>query len=703
MCEIYSRVDKRLNRTKKNIVILFIILLAFSLEVSSGFSLEGELPPRFKKWLEQEVVYIITPLEKEVFLQLKTDKERDLFIEAFWNQRDPTSGTPENEFKEEHYRRINYANHHFGRGVPKLGWETDRGRIYIILGEPRGIDRYTGGTQVYSTEVWFYQGLTQYGLPAGFNLVFFQKDGLGEYVLYSPIADGPQALLTSYFGDQGDHTQAFKALRKINPSLANISLSLIPGESTPFGHPSLASDMLIQSVYTVPQKELEDRYAQMFLDYKDKVDVEYSTNYIDSDSSIKILQNPPGVYFVHYVVELGKFSMQQYQDKYSTHLTINGNVSDLEGKTIYQYDGSISVELDEDQLKNITYKPFDIYDMFPLIAGSYKFSVIIKNDVSKEFTTVEKDIIIPEDDSELGMSSLVLGYKMEKAAPEAQNLKVFKLGSFQILHQPKKIFRSQDSLFLAFQILGLSPDLRQKGQLRYDFFKDDAPFMSFTREVSQYEGGVNFIHEFPLRDFSPGYYSLRVGLWDGEQEILSEDENFEISPVSKFPRPWIHTRTLPPPDHPVYSFLLGKQLFSKGEFNKAQPKLEEAFQKKPDSLDFALNLAQVYSALKKYQQVKQVLMAFSDVSEVPYQLYFLLGKSHQALGEFDQAISVYNKALSHYGINSNLLNSIGECYYRLGILDEALAAWKKSLEINDNQPDVEEKVKILKKKVPEFD
>jgi GWxTD domain-containing protein len=698
MKEISSISDRRLNTINRCIVILFIFLLAFPLEASSGFRAEGELPPRFKKWLEQEVCYIITPLEKKVFLQLQTDRERDLFMEAFWKQRDPTYGTPENEFREEHYRRINYANHQFGRGVPKPGWETDRGRIYIILGEPRGIDRHSGGTQVHNTEVWFYQDLTQYGLPAGFNLVFFQKDGVGDYILYSPSADGPQALLTSYFGDQGNPVQAFYKLREIDPNLAKVSLSLIPGESTAFGRPSLASDILIQNIHAVPQKELKDRYAQMFLDYKDKVEVEYSANFIESDSSIKILQNPPGVYFVHFVAELMKFSVQQYQDKYSTHLTVNGNVSDSDGKTVYQYDGSISAELDGDQLKSISYKPFAIYDMFPLIAGSYKFSLIIKNDVSKEFTTVEKEIIIPNDDSALNMSSLVLGYKMYQTSSEAQNLKAFKLGSFQILHQPKNIFRAQDTLFLAFQIRGLSSDLRQKGELKYDFFKDDEPFLSSSRKISQYEGGLNFIHEFSLQEFPPGYYRLQVGLWDGEQEILSEDENFVISPVSMIPRPWIHTKTLPPPDHPIYSFLLGKQLFSKGEFHKAQAKLEEAFHKKPDSLDFALNLAQVYSVLGKHLQAKQVLMPFSDVSEVPYQLYYLLAKSHQVLGEFDQAISVYNKALSHYGINSNLLNSIGECYYQLGIWDEALAAWEKSLEISGSQPDVEEKVKILKKK-----
>jgi len=96
-------------------------------------------------------------------------------------------------------------------------------------------------------------------------------------------------------------------------------------------------------------------------------------------------------------------------------------------------------------------------------------------------------------------------------------------------------------------------------------------------------------------------------------------------------------------------------------------------------------------------------MAFSEGSEVPYQLYSLLGKSHQNMGEFDQAITVFDKALSHYGINSNLLNFLGECYYNLGVWDEALAAWEKSLEINNNQPEVEEKVKILKKKRSEFD
>ncbi|GAI76573.1 unnamed protein product, partial [marine sediment metagenome] len=164
--------------------------------------------------------------------------------------------------------------------------KTDRGRIYIILGEPRDIERMVGEPEIYNAEIWFYQGLTKYGLPPGFNLVFYQKDGIGEYVLYSPVADGPQALMTSYFGDQADYLAAYRTLKKINPSLAQVSLSLIPGESARFSRPSLTSDILLMNIYRVPQKNLKDRYAEKFLRYKDIVEVDYTANYIDNDHSV---------------------------------------------------------------------------------------------------------------------------------------------------------------------------------------------------------------------------------------------------------------------------------------------------------------------------------------------------------------------------------------------------------------------------------
>src|SRR3974390_2029168 len=95
-------------------------------------SLRQELGKTYKKWLDEDVRWIITDEEKSAFMQLSNDEERDQFIEAFWARRDPTPDTEENEFKEDHYARIAYANEHFAAGIP--GWKTDRGRIYIVYG-----------------------------------------------------------------------------------------------------------------------------------------------------------------------------------------------------------------------------------------------------------------------------------------------------------------------------------------------------------------------------------------------------------------------------------------------------------------------------------------------------------------------------------------------------------------------------------------
>ncbi|MBV9572803.1 MAG: GWxTD domain-containing protein, partial [Acidobacteriales bacterium] len=102
-----------------------------------------EISSTYKKWLSEDVAWIITDEERAAFKQLSNDEERDQFIENFWQRRDPTPDTVENEFKEEHYRRIAYANEHFAAGIP--GWKTDRGRMYIMYGPPDEIDSHPSG------------------------------------------------------------------------------------------------------------------------------------------------------------------------------------------------------------------------------------------------------------------------------------------------------------------------------------------------------------------------------------------------------------------------------------------------------------------------------------------------------------------------------------------------------------------------------
>src|SRR3954462_9690447 len=130
--------------------------------------LEKELAGPWKKWMNEDVIYVITDEEKQAFKRLKTDEERQTFIEQFWLRRDPTPDTEENEYKEEHYRRIAYANEHYASGIP--GWKTDRGRIYIVYGpadevesHPSGgsyerpIEEGGGQTSTYPLEQWRYR------------------------------------------------------------------------------------------------------------------------------------------------------------------------------------------------------------------------------------------------------------------------------------------------------------------------------------------------------------------------------------------------------------------------------------------------------------------------------------------------------------------------------------------------------------------
>jgi len=670
-------------------------LFCFAYNVVAG---AGDLPKHHNKWLEEEVVYIIAPVEKEVFLQLKTDRERDMFIKAFWKHRDPTLSTPENEFKTEHYRRINYTNQFFGRALPIEGWKTDRGRIYIILGAPNDIQRFEGKTQVYPTEVWFYQGLTDKGLPPGFNLVFYQEGGLGEYKLYSPLGDGPQALLTSYIGGPLDYMAAYSQLREFEPELSGYAMTLIPGErSDAIGRPTMSSDILVNRVESTPVREIEDRYARKFLEYKDLVEVEYTANYMDCDSLVKVLKDPSGIYFVHYAIEPERLSINQYQDKFYTTLKLNGTVSTIDGKTVYQFDKTIPLEFEEEQMKQISSRPLSIRDMFPLIPGKFRLSVLVKNEISKEFTSLERTLIIPGEEDRIQMTSLLLGYRMNWNIPANNRLRPFQAGNYQMYFQANRVFLRKDDIVLAYQIHGLSLDEKEKAVIKYDFYRDGEDFFSFHRKISEYNNIPDFVEKFSLKKFSPAHYRVRVSLIVDSQEKLFESDEFDVTYMESIPRPWIYSKLLSGTENPVYSFILGSQLFNIGQMDTAEAMLEAAFHKIPDNAEFALNLARVYMKKKNYDEVPAVLLPFVDLDEPPkFEIFFILGRAYQYRRESAQAIKIFEKAMNHHGLNTNCLNAIGECYFQLGDMSEALTAWVKSLEINADQPNIKKSVQALK-------
>lgn len=690
-----------MEKTKLKIVsVMSLIFILFSF-------LEGEeksakdLSLRFKKWLEEEVVYIITPKEKEVFIQLETDKERELFIEAFWKQRDPTPGTPENEFRAEHYRRIDYANQRFGVGSPKPGWRTDRGRIYIILGEPMSRDSYTTQRELRDTEIWFYNDMTKYGLPLAFNVVFYRK-GLGsDFELYSPNNDGPQAFfIQNPQLDPADYVAHYAKLMEMNSAIADISLSLIPGETALVSdRPSLASDLLLQSINYVPQKEIKDLYAEKFLKYKSIVEVEYSANYIDSDYLIQTIKDDSGLFFVHYIISPERLSVGEYGDNYYSRFLLNGSIIDLEGKLIYQFEKEYSLNFDRDKIQSISQTPFQINDMFPLIPGEYIFSLLLKNTVSKEFSSLEQTLSIPDAFTSPEISSLLLCYSTKDMKSAREVMRPFQVNQQLLFIQPKNIFHSSESMTIYFQVYGLTEELIKTGKLEYSFIREEETTKTISRDIKEYSDPKSILEEVSLSEFPAANYTLKVSLRNQSgQGLALQSKNFSLSPVTSFPRPYIQSKALPASNDAINDFRIGSQLFNKGQHREASIEFEKALSKKPGEMDFAVFLAKTYFILKRYKDVETTLTPFLGNENVEYEVYFYLGKSAQASGDFKKAISYFREAISRFGLNIFLLNAVGECFFNLNDIQEAKAAWEKSLEINPDQPEIQRRLAAIKEK-----
>src|ERR1700685_488372 len=153
--------------------VFVIIALFFCFHVSAA-SKKPELPEQYKKWIDQDVLYIITDEERKAFLALTTDDEREKFMDNFWAIRNPKRDPENNPYKEEHYRRMEYATSHFGHESTTPGWMTDMGRAYILFGEPTSRHPFVGYGQIYPMELWFYQNSTNSPiLPAFYYLLFY--------------------------------------------------------------------------------------------------------------------------------------------------------------------------------------------------------------------------------------------------------------------------------------------------------------------------------------------------------------------------------------------------------------------------------------------------------------------------------------------------------------------------------------------------
>ncbi|MGB7293980.1 MAG: tetratricopeptide repeat protein, partial [Candidatus Aminicenantales bacterium] len=506
-------------------------------------------------------------------------------------------------------------------------------------------------------------------------------------------------LMIHYKGDSADYLSAYNALLNVDPAIADASLSFLPEESGGrIISPSIASEVLVTNkIPSIPRETVRDAYAEKLLAYKDIIEVDYTANYVDSDALATVILDKSGISFVHYLIEPSKLTFIQVSDRFRANLEVNGQVTDASGRTVYQYDRTIPIDFSREQVDAVRPKLFSFQDIFPLIEGDYKFNVLLKNTMSKQFTSLERNITIPPA-SAPRLGPVVLANKtIQNSAYRGQN-KPFLVGSTQIVPSPRNDFSTQDNLYIYLQLLGLTPDLRERGSLEFAIFKDAEKVSSLTRPLSEYPDKTNILQEFALADLASAYYSVKVSLLDQDRnEVLSDQANFVISHLPALPRPWILSVPLPPSTDPLFSNILGNQFFNVKDNARAKHLIAEAYNKNPAVSQYALDYCRILQTDGDHRQIKTVAAPFLQ-TEQKFDFLIYLGQASQALGELAEAIAHYKEYLDHYGTNINVLNAIGDCHVQLGNPEEARIAWEKSLEISPAQEELRKKLESIKEK-----
>ena len=245
------------------------ILLLF---VSPSFGQTAtSLSGKYKRFLEQDAVYLMTDQEEEVYKMLRADEERDRFIASFWEVRDPTPGTTRNEFHVEIVERTKEANKLF-RGYGREGWRTERGRTYILLGAPRERRSYDQTRDLYPIELWFYQ-TSDPALPDFFYLLFYRKGGAGSYRLWNMIGDGPQSLIASTWLPGALQGQLDRYFYNTDTDLYQAVTSPVPGE--PRSSQAFAYQEILAVIQDYPNQSMNPEFRGRYEPGRAIVDVDY--------------------------------------------------------------------------------------------------------------------------------------------------------------------------------------------------------------------------------------------------------------------------------------------------------------------------------------------------------------------------------------------------------------------------------------------
>ncbi len=663
-----------------------------------------ELPARFQEFL-QFTQYIILPQEKEVFMQLATDRDRDAFIRTFWKQRDPTPGTTQNERKIEHQRRWDHSNKVFGRQTPRPGWMTEMGRFYIMLGDPNSYERIPSSLDLYPIEIWYFHGNVALGQPTYFALVFYQYGGTGEYKLYDPVSDGPTRLMV--FGrhlDPGDYEAQFQYLRERVPTLALVSLSMVPGDIPYNWIPSTQHNIMLAEIIESVHKEVNPIYATHFLDYKGIVSVDYMENFVESTTQLAFIRDPlMDINFLHFTIVPEEVSIDYYEpnSQYFCNFSLTVNLKQEE-KIIFQYTREFPFYFKEEDLDHIRGNGIAIEDSFPMIDGQFELTILLQNSVGKEFTVYERIISVPEDSGQPWIMKPLLGYKIQNFRRD-QHIP-FKVLEQKVVIDPKHTFAAEENLSFLLNVVNLTQDLWNNGNLRVEI-KGLKPVEPTTKSFDL------FLRNFPFRriltisqeiigsDLPPDYYDMELFLNDGEGRTLDQKKvSFTVSPQAVLAHPIAHAKAFPMARNYLYFLSLARQAEETQNWDQAEEFYSRAHESNPEYKQGVVGYANFLFKVEQYDRSIALIEQLQGDDEMRFQYFLVKGRSLMGKGLYQEAVDNLLEGNKLYNSDTGLLNSLGICYHRLGEDELALEALNSSLRLNPAQEEVTALIAEIEKK-----
>ena len=501
--------------------------------------LRKELETPFRKWLNEDVSYIITDEERAAFKRLSTDEEREQFIEQFWLRRDPTPDSQENEFKEEHYRRIAYTNERFASGIP--GWKTDRGRIYITFGPADEVESHPSGgtyerpfeegggtTSTYPFEKWRYLWIE--GIGTDVIIEFVDPTMTGEYRMTMDPSEKDALLYVPNAGltlmeQMGLSSKADRFSRTDGTRLGTGNMPL-PARMNQFER--LHQYAMLQKPPQVKFKDLEAAVTST-IKYN-LLPLKVRADYIRmTDSTI----------LTNVTAQLEKKDLQ-FQDKEGISkaiVNIYGRITSMSRRVVNIFEDVVTVEVPSELLGEAV-KGSSIYQKsVPLPPGTYRLNLVVKDIVGGNMTNYEMALSVPRyEEEKLAMSSLILADLIEKVPTRSIGTGQFVIGASKVRPRLDESFKRNEKMGIYLQIYNFQPDEKTQkpdATVEYEVVKNGSnqKIFEFSEEVAKVEGAsaqqYTIEKILPLQNLEPGEYTLRL-------KVMDKLSNATLTPTASF-------------------------------------------------------------------------------------------------------------------------------------------------------------------------